>query len=153
MVAFTLDQNLRSKTEIFAQAPQLYVGDREKVSGSSHWEWWKTLQWSRAAYLSKLIFGNVIMTESNRKLSNFYSPWTKTLYQNNLKNIAFFFYIFQGSKRYLVICNNTKDYFSKEPKKMNVKFHKNCESTGKIPKISCARCHFVKFDIRFLELQ
>ena len=33
---------------------------------------------------------------------------------------------------------------------MNVKFHKNCENTGKILKISCVRCHFVKFDIYFL---
>ena len=29
-------------------------------------------------------------TESSRKLSNFNYQWTKTLYQNNLKNIAFF---------------------------------------------------------------
>ena len=29
--------------------------------------------------------------ESTRKLSNFNFQWTKTLYQNNLKNIAFFF--------------------------------------------------------------
>ena len=36
------------------------------------------------------------------------------------------FYIFQGLKRYLVISNNTKDYFSREPEKMNVKFQ-NCE--------------------------
>ena len=35
---------------------------------------------------------------------------------------------------------------------MNVKFHKNCENTGKIPKISRVRCHFVKFDIHFLRL-
>ena len=90
-----LDQNLRNKTEIFAQTPQLYVGDREKVSGFSHWEWWKTLQSSGAVYLSKLIFANVIMTESNRKLINFNSPWTKTLYQINLKNIAFFFAFFK----------------------------------------------------------
>ena len=33
---------------------------------------------------------------------------------------------------------------------MNVKFHKNCENTSKILKISCVRCNFVKFDIRFL---
>ena len=32
---------------------------------------------------------------------------------------------------------------------MNVKFHKNCENTGKILKISCVICHFVKFDINF----
>ena len=32
---------------------------------------------------------------------------------------------------------------------MNVKFLKNCENTDKILKISCVRCHFVKFDIYF----
>ena len=32
---------------------------------------------------------------------------------------------------------------------MTVKFHKNCENMGKILKISCARFHFVKFDIFF----
>ena len=35
---------------------------------------------------------------------------------------------------------------------MNVKFHKNCENTGKILKISSVRCKFVKFDIHFLGL-
>ena len=35
---------------------------------------------------------------------------------------------------------------------MSVKFHKNCENTGKILKISFVRCNFVKFDIHFLEL-
>ena len=35
----------------------------------------------------------VIKREFTRKLSNFNPQWTKTLYQNNLKNIAFF-YIF-----------------------------------------------------------
>ena len=91
-------------------------------------------------------------TDATRKLSNFNSQWTKTLFQNNLKNTAFFFYIFQGLKRYLVICNNTKDYFSWESEKMNVKFHKDCENTGKILKISCVRCNFMKFDIHFLGL-
>ena len=28
---------------------------------------------------------------------------------------------------------------------MNVKFHKNYENTGKLLKISCVRCNFVKF--------
>ena len=36
-------------------------------------------------------------TESTRKLNKFDFQWTKTLYQNNLKHIAFF-YIFQGLK-------------------------------------------------------
>ena len=35
---------------------------------------------------------------------------------------------------------------------MNVEFHKNCDYTGKILKISCVRCNFVKFDIHFLGL-
>ena len=52
----------------------------------------------------------------------------------------------------LVICNNTKENFSLEPEELNVKFHKNCEKTGKILKISCLRCNFVKFDIHSLEL-
>ena len=30
---------------------------------------------------------------------------------------------------------------------MNVKFHKDGENTGKILKMSCARCNFVNFDI------
>ena len=40
-------------------------------------------------------FGHVgiIKTESIRKLSN---QWTKTLYQNNLKYIAFFFTLFKS---------------------------------------------------------
>ena len=33
---------------------------------------------------------------------------------------------------YLVICNNTKENFLWEPKKTNVKFHKNCENTGNV---------------------
>ena len=36
--------------------------------------------------------------------------------------------------------------------KINVKFHRNRENTGKVLKISCVRCHFVKFDIYFLGL-
>ena len=69
-----------------------------------------------------------IKTESTRKLSNFNPQWTKTLYQNNLKNIAFFFTFFVGLKMLLVII---KENFSRESEKMKVKFHKNCENTGK----------------------
>ena len=35
---------------------------------------------------------------------------------------------------------------------MNVKSHEHYENTGKILKISCVRCNFVKFDIYFLGL-
>ena len=37
-------------------------------------------------------------TESTTKFSNFNSQWTKTLYQNNLKNIAFFSLFFQARR-------------------------------------------------------
>ena len=37
-----------------------------------------------------------LKTESTRKLSNFNSQWTKTLYQNDLKNIAFVFTFFKA---------------------------------------------------------
>ena len=46
--------------------------------------------------------------------------------------------------------NKTIENFSWEPEKINLKFQKNCESTGKILRIS--RCHFMKFDIHFLGL-
>ena len=48
-------------------------------------------------------------TESIRKMSNFNFQWTKTLYQNNLNNIAFFFGFFKAYR-----CNwlsNTKENF------------------------------------------
>ena len=32
------------------------------------------------------------------------------------------------------------------------RFHKNCDYTGKILKLLCERCNFVKFDIHFLGL-
>ena len=94
-------------------------------------------------------------TESTRKLRNFNFQWGKTLYQNNLTNIAFFFTFFKGLR-----CNNKssvvtpyKENFSWKTEKMNVKFNKICDYTGKILKISCVRCYnSVKFDIYFLGL-
>ena len=52
------------------------------------------------------------------------------------------------------MCNDTKENFLWELAriKLNVTFHKNCEKTGKVLKISCARRHFMKFDIHFLVL-
>ena len=87
-----------------------------------------------------------IKTESIRKLSNFNFQWQKPC-TRIIETISPSFFIFLKGYRYNVICNNTKDYLSSQPKKVNVKFHKNCENTGKIVKISCVRCHFVKFDI------
>ena len=68
----------------------------------------KTLiQWSEHPYLGSIflvlccalmrqIACERINTESTRKLSNFNFQWTKTLYQNNLKNIVFLFTFFKG---------------------------------------------------------
>ena len=53
---------------------------------------------------------------------------------------------------WLVICNNHKEEISWESEKMNVKFHNNFEKEGKILKISCVRCNFVKFVIHLLGL-
>ena len=33
------------------------------------------------------------------------------------------------------MCNNTKENFSWEPEKINIKFHKNYEKTGKAGKL------------------
>ena len=61
-----------------------------------------------------------IKTDSmGRKLSNFNFQWTKILYHNYLKHIAFFFTLFSGYG-----CNwlsaNTKQNFLWEPKKMKM---------------------------------
>ena len=49
--------------------------------------------------------------ESIWKMSNFNFQWTKTLYQNILSHIVFFFTLFKGYRCNIVICNNTKDNF------------------------------------------
>ena len=85
-------------------------------------------------------------------LSNFNFQWTKTLYQNNLNNIAFFFYIFQGLIIAPVICNNSKDYFSWESEKTNVKFHKMRPYIRNIQNFASVFTILVKFDIYFLGL-
>ena len=96
----------------------------------------------------------VFKTESTKKLSNLNFQWTKTLYQNNLKHIAFFFTFFKGYKDVIiVICNNSKEIFLWELEKMNVKFHKIT------PSYSCDFQNFnrvftilLKVDIHFLGL-
>ena len=61
-----------------------------------------------------------IDVKSIRKLSYFNFQWTKNLYQNNLKNIAFFFTFFKAYR-----CNQlsviTPKKISYGPEKMNVK--------------------------------
>ena len=88
-----------------------------------------------------------IKTESARKLSNFNFQGTKTLYQNNLKNIAFFFTFFKGLRYNKSSVVTPKKISHGSSEKMNVKFHKNCDYIGKILKISRVRCNSVKFDI------
>ena len=78
---------------------------------------------------------NKIKTESTRKLSN---SNFQSLYQNMLKNIAFFSYILHFYK--LSVVTPKKNFRGSPTKLMNVKFHKNCDNTGKILKISCVRC-------------
>ena len=53
-----------------------------------------------------------LKTESPRKLSNFNFQWGKTLYQNNLTNIAFFFTFFKSLR-----CNNKSSVVT--PKKIS----------------------------------
>ena len=53
-----------------------------------------------------------LKTESTRKLSKFNFQWGKTLYQNNLTNIAFFFTFFKGLR-----CNNKSSVVT--PKKIS----------------------------------
>ena len=66
--------------------------------------------------------------ESVRKLSNLTFSGQKTeLYQNILSHITLAITLFKGYKiiYLLVICNNTKDNFLREPEKINIKFHRN----------------------------
>ena len=63
-----------------------------------------------------------IQTESIRKLSNFNFQWTKTLYQNILSHIAFFFTLFKaykGNKLYEITLNKR---FLRKPEKINSNF-------------------------------
>ena len=55
-----------------------------------------------------------VKTESIRNLSNFNFQWTKTLYQNNSKHVAFFFTFFEsyGCKLLFVITPKAISYGS-----------------------------------------
>ena len=61
------------------------------------------------------------------------------MYQNNSNNIAFFFTVFKGLLRAIT----PETIYHGEPEQRNVKFHKNCENTGKILKISSVRLPWV----------
>ena len=57
------------------------------------------------------VWCGTLKTKSTTKLSNFYFQWGKTLYQDNLTNIAFFFTFFKGLR-----CNNKSSVVT--PKKI-----------------------------------
>ena len=117
-------------------------------------------------------------------MSDFNFQWTKTLYTNILSHIAFFFTLFkgctfkidhfpaaailnlldlevlwdaQGPWARLVICNNLKDNFLREPEKIYFKFHRNCEKQVIFWKC-CEIWHFIfsgshkKFSLVLLQL-
>ena len=82
------------------------------------------LNWPVKKYLGPKILrwnppGNWVM--------NINFQWTKTLYQNNLKNIAFFLHFSKAIKILLDICStcNNKENFSRGSEKMSVRFHMN----------------------------
>ena len=81
-----------------------------------------------------------IKTESIRKLSHFNFQWIKTSYRIVYSIVHSFLHfsraivIITCTNSYR-ICNNTKDNFLWEPKKMNFKFHRNW----------CVRFHFGPF--------
>ena len=70
-----------------------------------------------------------VKTEFIRKLSNFNFQWTKTFYQNNLNNIAFFFTFFKGYRYNKLSVITPKTIF----------MGARDENTAKILKITCAR--------------
>ena len=77
-----------------------------------------------------------IKMESTRKLSNFNFLQTKTSFQNNLKNIAFFFTFFNGNR-----CNYRCDQLSV--------ISRIVKTRGKLRKFHYARWHFVKLTFIF----
>ena len=66
-------------------------------------------------------FHQCFKMKSIRKLSNFNFQWTKTLYQNNFKHIAFFSTLFKGDKRKKLYEITSKKMFLLEPGKTNFK--------------------------------
>ena len=76
----------------------------------------------------------------------------KNLVSESFKAYCILFYIFQGLKMLLVICNNIKKNFQWELEQMNVKIHKIASYTWNVQNFTCVFSIFVKFDIYFLGL-
>ena len=56
----------------------------------------RSLVWKSQQLHRTLEYQDRMKMESIRKWSNFNFQWTKTLYQNNLKHIEYFFTFFKG---------------------------------------------------------
>ena len=107
-------------------------------------------------FLGMVMYANEFETKFIRKLSNFNFQWTKTLYQNNFKHIAFFFTLFKGYKCNKLYEITPKKRFSLEPEKTNFKTFKFSHNEILLMRILD---HFtrvfsipVKFEICFLGL-
>ena len=95
-----------------------------------------------------------VKTESITKLNNFTFQWTKALYQNNLKHIAFFFTFFEGykcNKLYEIIKKKNGFYGSSRNQASKASNFTKWNPTH--DNFTCVFSISVKFDIYFLGLQ
>ena len=91
-----------------------------------------------------------INTESIRKLSNFYFQWTKTLYQNKVKQIVFFLTLFEGYKCNKLYQITPKKRFLCEPKNTNFSKASNFTKWNLMDDhFTCVFSIPVKFEIYF----
>ena len=97
---------------------------------------------------------NIFFPETEiRELSDFNFQWTKTLYQNNLNNITFFFTFFKGYRcNSLSVITPKKISYEIEAEKINVKFSQMTPYTWNFQNFTCVFKILVKFDIYFLGL-
>ena len=86
-----------------------------------------------------------VKTESITKLNNFTFQWTKALYQNNLKHIAFFFTFFEGYK-----CNKLYEIILK--KRFLWELKKTSFQSFKFYKMKSYTCQFYLCFLNFCEI-
>ena len=77
------------------------------------------------------VFTWQLKTKSTRKLSNLNFRWTKTLYQKNLKNIAFFFTFFKDYRCNLSSVITPKKISHGSPRKRMSNFTRNVKTQVK----------------------
>ena len=101
--------------------------------------------WTSQAEVIKMPrVSNGFNTESTRTLSNFDFQWTKTLYQNNLKHIAFFLTFFKALRRNKSSVVTPKKISHGSPRKWMSNFTKS-----HLQNLTCVITILVKFDIHF----